>query len=410
MEVPFNYILINIMINLKNRCLETKISKQNLIKIINIIIYELEITEKEKLKMSRDFDFNYELDIFYNENIEYFEIFQDNIILNNDVFIDELENILDDNKTDEFILDMIDGILQTNISIMELTGIKIRKYLYKWLALSIYEEEKMYVDLLQTRKNNNFLLERNIIKQIKFHCLARKIYFVNLDTLDPNDLYDLSLYGDAIEENIVNEVIPFNIKNNMFDERNIYCTPFQRNLFFDESSTISSASYKLNKDLNKKLGIDSVIYKDDYKFYLNYYYLLCDEINNIPDSKLKCELEKTKYKLMATIDCIFDNTLFMGIDNSNLNNYESKYRSNELEAYFFIDEILSYNDNMYKYKESYVLEYFNVVKKIFIKTYYLLTKNENIIDKIKQNKLYNINKYSTMYFNDILNNSKRRIK
>ena len=60
-------------------------------------------------------------------------------------------------------------------------------------------------------------------------------------------------------------------------------------------------------------------------------------------------------------DGIFDNTLFMNKDNSNLEDYKGKYKFNELEAHFFVDEILSYNDKMYEHKDSYVIEYFNII-------------------------------------------------
>jgi len=41
MEIPFDYILISIMINLKNRKVKAEVSKQSLIKIINKIIYKI---------------------------------------------------------------------------------------------------------------------------------------------------------------------------------------------------------------------------------------------------------------------------------------------------------------------------------------------------------------------------------
>ena len=74
MEIPFDYILIHIMINLRNRKIKTKILKQNLAKIIDKIIYDLDISEKEKLETINNFDFEYELDTFYNNHIEYFVI------------------------------------------------------------------------------------------------------------------------------------------------------------------------------------------------------------------------------------------------------------------------------------------------------------------------------------------------
>lgn len=410
MEIPFDYILISIMMNLKVRDLETKISKKNLIKIIDIIICNLECSDKEKLRIVNDFDFDYELDAFYSENAEYFEIVQDNIVFNEDISVDELENILDENDIDELILDTIDDMLQTNISVIELMGIKIRKDLYKWLILSLREEEEMYGKLLFARKNKNSLLEEKTIKEIKINNLVRRIYFINLDNIDLSDLYDLSLYSDDMAKNAAIEIIPFNIENNVFDERNIYHNPFQRTLFFDDSPIIYSASYKLNNDLNKKLGMESVACKSDYKFYLKYYYLLCEEIDTLSDSKLKNELEITKYRLMMTLDGMFDNTLFMNKDNGVLEDYESKYKFNGLEARFFINEILSYTDKMYEHKDSYVIEYFNIIKKIFIKTYYLLTKDDSIINEIRENKLYGVNKISTEYLDDILNNPRRRIK
>ena len=51
MEIPFDYILISIMINLKNRKVKAEVSKQSLIKIINKIIYNLNVNEKEKLEI-----------------------------------------------------------------------------------------------------------------------------------------------------------------------------------------------------------------------------------------------------------------------------------------------------------------------------------------------------------------------
>jgi hypothetical protein len=68
------------------------------------------------------------------------------------------------------------------------------------------------------------------------------------------------------------------------------------------------------------------------------------------------------------------------------------------------------NDKMYEHKDSYVIEYFNIIKKIFVKTYYSLTKDDSIINRIKENKLYGINKTSTKYFDDILSSPRRRIK
>ena len=113
MEIPFDYILISIMINLKNRKVKAEVSKQSLIKIINKIIYNLNVNEKEKLEIINNFDFEYELDTFYNNHIEYFELTSDSIILDDNVSIEDLENILENNDIDELILNEIDSLLKS---------------------------------------------------------------------------------------------------------------------------------------------------------------------------------------------------------------------------------------------------------------------------------------------------------
>ena len=147
-----------------------------------------------------------------------------------------------------------------------------------------------------------------------------------------------------------------------------------------------------------------------YKFYLTYYYLLREEMKIVTDDRIKVELNKAKYNLMQVIDSIFDNTLFMNIDNSRLDDVKIDNSYNEFETYFFIDELLSYNDDMYNKDDSYIMEYFNIIKKIFVKTYYNLTKNKRVIQIIKNNKLYGINNISSSYFDDIVNTPRRRIK
>jgi len=66
------------------------------------------------------------------------------------------------------------------------------------------------------------------------------------------------------------------------------------------------------------MGADLNYHKDDYKFYLKYYYLLCEEIETLPEGKLKNELEITKYRLMMILDgyyikIFYDITIFVFI-------------------------------------------------------------------------------------------------
>lgn len=231
MEIPFDYILISIMINLKNRKVKAEVSKQSLIKIINKIIYNLNVNEKEKLEIINNFDFEYELDTFYNNHIEYFELTSDSIILDDNVSIEDLENILENNDIDELILNEIDSLIESDISVIELMGIKIRKDLYKWLYLSLQEDDKLYRELLFARTEKNNLPEEQTIKQIKKHAFTRRIFFVNLENLDYDSAYDLLLYSDSFITFSTYKGLPFNIQNDMFDERNIYNNPFKKAYF-----------------------------------------------------------------------------------------------------------------------------------------------------------------------------------
>lgn len=76
----------------------------------------------------------------------------------------------------------------------------------------------------------------------------------------------------------------------MFDERNIYNNPFQK-LIFNDSLVHYLINYKLDYCFNESMGADLNYHKDDYKFYLKYYYLLCEEIETLPEGKLKMNLK-----------------------------------------------------------------------------------------------------------------------
>ena len=81
MEVPFDYILINIMINLMERNIAPRISKDNLEKII-IKFIKSYYNDREVLDIINNFDIDYELNEFYSKYLDYFDIDDDTIFLN----------------------------------------------------------------------------------------------------------------------------------------------------------------------------------------------------------------------------------------------------------------------------------------------------------------------------------------
>ena len=411
MEAPFDYILINIMINLMERNIVPRISKDNLEKIIIKFINDY-YTQEEALNIINDFDFDEELNRFYYEYIDYFDIDDDTIFLNDNVSIKMLEKfIVPESDEDINFLENVIDFLNSDLSITELMGITIRKDIYNCL-IKIYKSlNKQYKDLNALRMQGNKKTEDETIKKIKLLSIQEKLMFINMHyNLDINEYYDLLLYSDDILDNEEYYHIPFNITNNIFDEYTFYNNPFQRAIFFENISFNALTRYKLDYNLDKASENDTDYFMLDYKFYLTYYYLLREEMKIVTDDRIKVELNKAKYNLMQVIDSMFDNTLFMNIDNSKFDDINIKYSYNELETRFFIDELLSYSDDMYSKDDSYIIKYFNIIKKIFIRTYYNLTKNEDIIQIIKNNKLYGINKISSNYFDDIVNTPKRRIK
>ena len=411
MEVPFDYILINIMINLMERNIAPRISKDNLEKII-IKFIKSYYTDREVLDIINNFDFDYELNEFYSKYLDYFDIDDDTIFLNDNVSIKMLEGfIVPESDEDINFLENVIDFLNSDLSITELMGITIRKDIYDYL-IKIYKSlNEQYKDLNVLRMQGNKKKENETIKKIKLLSIQEKIMFINMHyNLDANEYYDLLLYSDDILDSEECFCIPFNIPNNIFDEYTFYNNPFQRAIFLENISFNALTRYKLDYNIDKASENDTDYFMLDYKFYLTYYYLLREEMKIVTDYRIKVELNKAKYNLMQVIDSIFDNTLFMNIDNSRLDDVKIDNSYNEFETYFFIDELLSYNDDMYNKDDSYIIEYFNIIKKIFVKTYYNLTKNQRVIQIIKNNKLYGINNISSSYFNDIVNTPRRRIK
>ena len=138
MEVSFDYFLINIMINLMERNIAPRISKDNLEKII-IKFIKSYYTDREVLDIINNFDFDYELNEFYSKYLDYFDIDDDTIFLNDNVSIKMLEGfiVLESDEDINFLENVID-FLNSDLSITELMGITIRKDIYDYL-INIYK-------------------------------------------------------------------------------------------------------------------------------------------------------------------------------------------------------------------------------------------------------------------------------
>ena len=82
--------------------------------------------------------------------------------------------------------------------------------------------------------------------------------------------------------------------------------------------------------------------------------------------------------------------------------------------YFFTVEVLSYDDKEYKLdgtnKKDIITYYFNIIKKLYVETYYKLTNDRVIIDLINNSNFYNVNTISSKLFSNIVPSEKNKSK
>ena len=124
-----------------------RISKDNLEKII-IKFIKSYYTDREVLDIINNFDFDYELNEFYSKYLDYFNMDNDNIILDDDVSKKMLEKfIVPESDEDINFLENVIDFLNSDLSIAELMGITIRKDIYNCLIKIYLSLNKQYKDL-----------------------------------------------------------------------------------------------------------------------------------------------------------------------------------------------------------------------------------------------------------------------
>lgn len=137
------------------RNIAPRISKDNLEKII-IKFIKSYYTDREVLDIINNFDFDYELNEFYSKYLDYFDIDDDTIFLNDNVSIKMLEGfIVPESDEDINFLENVIDFLNSDLSITELMGITIRKDIYDYL-IKIYKSlNEQYKDLNVLRMQGN---------------------------------------------------------------------------------------------------------------------------------------------------------------------------------------------------------------------------------------------------------------
>ena len=416
MELPFKYIVFGIMKKLKDRNMPLKIERNKLCEYFAEIVRRSYFTVEEKKDICDNFDFDYELDDLYNKYFRYFDIDGDYIIFDNN-YIDEIELLILREKSeieDPILVHDIDFITWDNISFLEIIGVKINKDLYNFLLDIEKEMEESYDEMCRIESYvgidevdlSNLI---NKIKSLKFKKLVMLINSKNLlSTYQYDDLTRYSWY--MVDKKNEEEDIKLLLEDNSFDNNDIMYDVFLRSIFTGGTSSVSNLRESLgmnNFDMNKNIKYSIL------NFYLTFLNLLEKEIG-IYDEVLSVELTNIKYRVMYTMDSVYGTALFMDNRDIILDEYKDNYSYVRDAIYYFIKELLMYDNEMYRnneYGTDNTMVYLNsIVKKLLIKTYYVITKDDKVIDIINNSGLYGVNTISSGFIKDIIDKPKNKIK
>ena len=420
MDIPLNYIILDLMITLKENNKELIINKKTLIIYLKRIVSLFNFDKTVLEDMVFDFDFNNELSFFLSEYEEYFEMDEDNNIVSMyDISLEELKDLLDEETIsniyeNDLIMD-IHNVIHDNYSLLEILGIKINTDIYKLIYELECELEKEYVNLGYSDVFNEFDIV-NEKQRIKIFKTIINTMYINIDNnLSSVEYKNLHTYAKSMARKMSGEEREILIHcEPTFDETMLINNPMDRAIFFKEPSSNYVLDARLEMNNKKKKKVFS--YNDIVKlnFYLTFLNLLDDEIKRTNNDELRDELIISKYELMYTMDEIYDLMNFN--KKEEVLNINSDYNFIIPIVYFYAFEVLSYDDSEYMVhntKQKDIMTYFfNIIKKLYIETYYKLTNNEMIINKIKNSSFYGTNMISTKLFDNFIpyKDNKKRIR
>lgn len=415
MELPFKYIVLSIIKTLNDRNMSLVISKSTLIAYLKELMNKSYFTIKEKREIGNNFNLDFELDDLFNKYYQYFDIVDDKIAFDED-YISELNSLIND-EIKEYDIGMIydiNFVLNDNVSFLDILGVDIKKDLYNFLIDIEKEIEDCYNEISNLESCAGVALVDTdaVINKIKKFKLKKIIMLLNTKNLLSNIQYsDLILYAGNMADRINDlDDVSLLVEDEQFDESDIVYDVFLRCIFTGSDSYISN--------LRGTMIINGLNIKENWKnsrikFYLMFLELLEREID-ASDELLNIELIKIKYRIMNVLDSVYGTALFMNKEIREFKNFKEDYFFIHDAVYYFINELLVYDDEKYKNKNNgtdNVMVYLdNIMKKLLIETYYILTKDTKVIATIKDNKLYGINVISSDFLKDIVDKSKTKIK
>lgn len=417
MDIPLAYIIFDIMISLKKNNRDTMIYRDILIIYLKRFINSFDLDKDVLEDLIFDFNFANELSFFLDDYEDYFEMEDGIIRLNSDVSINELkklqeENVILEDFDEEFISD-VEKIIHNDISFLEIIGINPNIQVYNALLELEEKLEYKYLDL-----SYDGLFDENTIEktreEIKLLKVITNIMYININNNFSSVDYDnLYLYAKDRAKLMHGEESEVKLSHNPpFDKTLLVKTPMDKALFINDSSAKGAIKGRLkinNKKNKKKINMQDMT---KLNFYLMYLELLDKEINKTKNIELKDELIIAKYRLMYVLDSIYDLMNFKKRESSIKINGD--YSFIETIIYFFTVEVLSYDDKEYKLdgtnKKDIITYYFNIIKKLYVETYYKLTNDRVIIDLINNSNFYNVNTISSKLFSNIVPSEKNKSK
>ena len=413
MEFPFKYIILSMIKMLYDRNMELIIDRKMIINYLNEIIKKANFTIEEKKKILNNFNLECELDNCINKYYRYFDIIQQKIIF--DINEEELDNLIREQieEYDKTTIEEIEYTIDSNTIFLEIIGVNIKKELYKILLNLENDIERCYNTLsdLDNYIGLNQVNTKDITDNIKKLLFKRMILLMNTKNLLSNKEYeDLIKYSlDMVIQNEDYDDVEFLFEDENFNECMIMFDVIKKSLFTCNDLYYSTLQSKLYEQ--KVKNTENYKYSK-IKFYLTFLELLEDEIKK--DNDISSELVIVKYRLIQVIDTMYDTTIFMNQNILGDINFTEDYNFIKYEVYYFIKELLMYCDEKYRnieFDTKNISVYVNnIIKKLYIKTYYKLTKDKNIVYEIKNNKLYGINKISSSLLKDIVEKNKTKIK
>ena len=126
MDIPLVYIILDIMITLKENNKDTILPSKTLVTYLKRIISLFNLSKESLEELIFDFNYSEELSSFIDDYNEYFEIDEDNnIVLEESTTIKELKDLVRNVECyydNDFIIDTY-NIMHNNVCFLELLGI-----------------------------------------------------------------------------------------------------------------------------------------------------------------------------------------------------------------------------------------------------------------------------------------------